>query len=354
MAYNSKNDILIEELKKIKADFRAKIIRPYYFLYGDEHYLIDETLDRIKKIFIDDTGLNYKIYTANTFNIEDAIKYIISFPLMNDKKLIVFKDIPFFRLKNKSDSDAGKVENFINAIKENVDQNIIVILDHINSDKEPKYEKYFDNANSIAKFIKEKGVLLNIHKFDDETLGVYVVQRFKKANKEINKLDASYIVRNIGSDLENLYNECDKIISYLGERTIVERIDIDNVLTRSIDNNIFNMIYFINNNKPSEALKLYGDLLSSGEDSTHIAMTLASNYKNLTAVKGYMEKSKTKNEIASLMGLAPWQVERLMTASKYTSSETFKEKLNLATKLSVAVSTGNMDEKLISEILFLK
>lgn len=354
MAFKSKNDILVDELKKVQAELRAKIIHPYYFLYGDENYLIDETLNRIKKLFVDDSELNFKLYTNENFDLEESIKYIMSFPLMNEKKLIVYKDVPFFRQKNKSEYSEKDAESFVDAIKENKEQNIIIIIDHKKNNDDTKYEKYFDSTNIIAKFIKEQGVLLNIYKFDDATLNKYVIKRFNKSNKVIDKVEAAYIVRIVGNNLETLYNECDKVISYVGDKENIERADIDNVIISSVDDNVFDMINFINNNKPEEALKLYGDLISSGEKPNLIIAALSNNYKNLAIVKGYMARSKNKSEIANLMGLAPWQVERLMTASKYTSFETFEEKLHLVTKLNVAVSSGNMDEKLVSEILFLK
>ena len=97
MAFYEKSENLQEELKKINAELRKKELRPFYFLYGNEDYLLNEVFLRIKKTFVDDTGINYKLYTEANFDVNDSIKYIETLPLMNDQKLIVFEDIEFFR-----------------------------------------------------------------------------------------------------------------------------------------------------------------------------------------------------------------------------------------------------------------
>ena len=351
MAFSEKSDILQEELKKINAELRKKELRPFYFLYGNEDYLIDEISARIRKSFSDETGLNYKLYTESNFDVNEAIKYIEILPLMNDLKLIVFEDIEFFRYN--SDKVDEKHTSFLNALSESKSQNVVLIIDHNSSDKDDKYQKIYNDSNPVAKFFKDNGILLDLFKLDEAALNKYVVNRFAKAKKIIDKVEAAYIIRNCGTNLKNLYNECDKVIAFAEGREKITRSDIDSVITSDIEDNVFNLITLINTNKYDDALKMYGDLITAGRSPNEIAALLLNNYKHLLVVKSYIEKSKSQNEIAKLMGQAPWQVNRLMSVNKYTTKESLENKLNVAMKLTLSRNKDGLDESLIPELLFM-
>ena len=354
MAFSEKSDNLQEELKKINAELRKKELKSFYFLYGNEDYLLNEIFSRIKKTFIDETGVNYKLYTESNFDVNDSIKYIETLPLMNDRKLIVFEDIDFFRYNSdKIDEIDGMHQNFINALSESKDHNIVLIIDHNSSDKDDKYQKIYNDNNPVAKFFKDNGVLLDLFKLDEATLNKYVVNRFAKAKKIIDKIEAAYIIRNCGINLKNLYNECDKVIAFVEDREKITREDIDSVITSDIEDNVFNLITLINTNKYDEALKMYGDLITAGRSPDEIVALLINNYKNLLVVKGYIEKSKGQNEIAKLMGQAPWQVNRLMSANKFVTKESLENKLDVAMKLMLSRNKDGLDKYLIPELLFM-
>lgn len=348
MAYMYTKDNLLDDLKAIKSDIRAKELKPFYFLYGNEDYFIDEIVKSIKKTFDDATGLNFKRFIEETFDIDEVIKYINTIPLMNDKKLIVFEDISFFNNPKKMD-----LSELIKSFDDNKNNNVIIIVEHNSRDKDEKYQKYYNNSNEIAKYFKENGVLIDLHKLNEEQLNKHIVNKFAKSKKIIDKVEAAYIIRSAGKNLKNLYNECDKIISYVGEKENVERTDIDAIITQSIDENVFNLINMVNNNKLNDAISLYGGLISEGETSRNVFYRFVNNYKNLIVSKSYIEKNKGQNEIAKLMHIETWQVNRLMEACKYVSKDTLSSKVRKATEISLKSMKSEVDEDMLAEMLFL-
>ena len=348
MTYGYKKDNLLDALKDIKSGIRTKELKPFYFLYGNEDYFIEEIVKSLKKVFDDDTKLNFKKYVEETFDIDEVIKYINTMPLMNDKKMIIFEDVSIFRNNKKVDYN-----ELLNSFDTNKDNNIIIVVEHNSRDKDEKYQKYYNNENEIAKYFKENGILIDLHKLSEELLNKYVVNKFAKAKKYIDKIEAAYIIRNSGKNLKNLYNECDKIISFVGDKENIERADIDAIITKSIEENVFNLVNLVNNNKLNDAISLYGGLISEGESSRNIFHRFANNYKNLIVSKSYIEKNKGQNEIAKLMGMETWQVNKLMEANKYVSKDTLSKKLEKALDLNLKTMTSDINEDMIAEMLFL-
>jgi DNA polymerase-3 subunit delta len=133
-------------------------------------------------------------------------------------------------------------------------------------------------------------------------------------------------------------------MAYIGDKGKVDKSDIDEIVTRNIDDKIYNLIDLYNSNKKEEALKFYGDLLSEGEKVGGIFATFSYNYSNLIVCKDLMQRGKGQREIADTMGMEPWRVLKLMNANKYVNIDTLMEKMKKITDIALARVKGNLDE----------
>lgn len=328
---------MLEKLKKISTSIRSKEYLPFYYLYGNEDYFLTSVKKSLLKSFDDDTKLNTKIYNKDNFALNDVIKYLGNMPFMNDKKLIIFDNIDYF-VKTRDEKEA---KGIIEAFNNSRDINIVLFLKFESDDK---YAKNYDKNNLFLKYFSENGIAVNTHKLDEDGLNKYVQNHFKKAGVEIDKLGIAYFIRTCGNNLNNLFNEADKLIGFIGDRKKIDKKDIDEIVTRNIDDKIYNLIDLYNANKKEEALRFYGDLLSEGENIRGIFATFSYNYSNLIVCKDLMQRGKGQKEIADIMGIEPWRVLKLMNANKYVNMDTLSEKMKKITDISLASVKGNLDE----------
>ena len=338
---------IFSQLKTISADIRSKNLSPYYYLYGNEFYFIEKILSNIKKSLNDKAGLNTRLYNQYNFNADEVIKYINNSPLMSDKKLIIFNDIDFFKRSDPKSDLASKV---INSFEDSKDLNIIVIIEREQANNN-KYNSHYNSSNVFASFAKEKGVLFNSERLSEEKLNQYIVDYFAKKNKTIDKVESAYIIKNCGNSITNLYNECDKIISYVDEETVIKRKHIDDCITKSIDDRVYKLIDLINNNRKNDALKFYGDLISESIPVEKIFSSFAYNYENLIIVKDYMNRGVSLSEIANNMGVELFKIRNMVDANKSTSLEMLNRKLKLVTDVSTKMMKGDLNSKYMVELL---
>ena len=331
------SDDMMEKLKKISASIRAKEYLPFYYLYGNEDYFLTSVKRSILKSFPDDTKLNTKIYNKDNFELSEVIKYIGNLPFMSDKKLIIFDNLDFF-ISTKNEKDAKAMIDAMNSSK---DINIILFLKFENRDK---YSKDYDKNNVFLKYFSENGIAVNTTKLDNEGMLKYLQNHFKKAEVEIDKPGIAYFIMVCGGNLNNLFNEADKLIAFVGDKKKITKNDIDEIVTRGIDDKIFTLIDLYNSNRKEDALKFYGDLLTEGEKNAGIFVAFSYNYSNLIVCKDLMQRGKGQKEIADLMGLEPWRVGKLMNANKYVNIDTLSEKMKKITDIGLARVKGNLDE----------
>ena len=329
----------IEKVKLINNSFKTKQFMPFYFLYGEEKYYLVNIKKSALSNFEDDTKLNIRIYDKTNFNIDEVIKYVSNMPIMNEKKLIIFEDIDYF--KNKKSNKSTDNDGFIEIIDKNKDINIIIIL---NTETESGYAKYY-SSNEYVEYFKKNGIVLDLSKLNDKDLFSMVESRFKKHKISINKLDIAYFINICGNDLLNLYNEIDKIAAYVGDKKVATRKDIDSIVTQNIDDSVFTLIELYNEKKQEKALKFYGDIMSDGSYNKNAVFSMFANqFSNLIICKDLMLKNKGSTEIAESMGLPLWKVNKLISANKYTNIENLKIKLKEITNLSIDKINGDIND----------
>lgn len=331
------SDDMIEKLKKISASIRSKEYLPFYYLYGNEDYFLTSVKGSILKSFPDDTKLNTKVYNKENFDISEVIKYIGNLPFMSDRKLIIFDNLDYF-INTRDEKEAKTMIDAMNSAK---DINIVLFLKFENRDR---YTKDYDKNNIFLKYFSENGIAVNTTKLDNEGMLKYLQNHFKKSEVEIDKPSIAYFIMVCGGSLSNLFNEADKLIAFVGDKKKITKSDIDEIVTRGIDDKIFTLIDLYNSNRKEDALKFYGDLLSEGEKNASIFAAFSYNYSNLIVCKDLMQRGKGQKEIADLMGIESWRVGKLMSANKYVNIDTLSEKMKKITDISLARVKGNLDE----------
>lgn len=89
------------DIKDLEKDIQSKNIHGIYVFYGEEKYMQQEYLKKIKKIFGETSlGINYIILDEN--NIDSLISNIETPAFGYEKKLIVIKNSNLFRKDTKS------------------------------------------------------------------------------------------------------------------------------------------------------------------------------------------------------------------------------------------------------------
>ena len=106
------------------------------------------------------------------------------------------------------------------------------------------------------------------------------------------------------TELEKLkcykYSENDKNIS-------IE--DIDSIVMRDYDEDIFDLVNAIVNRNKNKAIDLYNRISKKEKDSVNIIASVSSSIRNLYSVKVLLERKTKANDISNILGIKPYAVQ---------------------------------------------
>ena len=286
----------IDELEKQLSQQEPKGI---YLLYGEETFLLQQQLNKIKKKFGKIIkGINYIAIDEN--NIKELIADIETPAFGYSTKLIIARNTGIFKreVKGRSGGASKELKDKINEyLKSNIDMiNESVILVFVENEVE---------KNSIYNTIEKIGTVCNF----EEQKPFQIIKRLKaicnsyKVNVDESTLQ--YLIESCGTNMQDLINEIRKLIEYAGENGKIQKQDIDKLCIKKIESVIFDLTDNLGQKKVKEALEVLYNLIASKEPIQKILITLYNHFKKLYFVKIAIANNK---DVAQSLQLKPNQM----------------------------------------------
>lgn len=336
-------------LQKLEQELNAKKLNSIYVLYGEEKYLLENIVNKIKKIFgALQEGINYA--SLDETNVNNIIAEIETPSFGFDKKLVIVKKSGLLSKESKSKNQntiSKKLAEYVEKNFEIINQSVVIVI------IEEKVEKC--TLLDVLKKLEEKNNVA-ICEFQKLKLNEIVV-RLKKVcalyNVQVDENVLAYLVEISGTSMQNLMNEIRKLIEYVGNDGKITKEDVKLLATQEIDNIIFNLTDSMGIKDTKKALDTLKDLIYLKESLQGIMINLYRHFKKLYFIK-LAEKEKNNINIAELLDLKPNQMF-LMTKYKKQSSY-FSEKelrifLRRMLELEEKYKTGNIDLEIGLEVL---
>lgn len=286
----------IDELEKQLSQQEPKGI---YLLYGEETFLLQQQLNKIKKKFGEIIkGINYIAIDEN--NIQELIADIETPAFGYSTKLIIARNTGIFKreVKGRSGGASKELKDKINEyLKSNIDMiNESVILVFVENEVE---------KNSIYNTIEKIGTVCNF----EEQKPFQIIKRLKaicnsyKVNVDESTLQ--YLIESCGTNMQDLINEIRKLIEYAGENGKIQKQDIDKLCIKKIESIIFDLTDNLGQKKVKEALEVLYNLIASKEPIQKILITLYNHFKKLYFVKIAIANNK---DVVQSLQLKPNQM----------------------------------------------
>ena len=288
-------------------------------LYGEETYLLETKLKRIKKDFGELVkGINY--IQLDETNVKELISDIETPAFGYENKLIIARNTGLFKKEKKNARGADVALNdLMLKIAQYIDENISLINEAV----ELVFVEESAEKNTLYKTIEKNGEVTDFAPLKLPQL-IQHIQKICAAYKvKIDNETTKYFVELCGANMQDLINEIRKLIEYVGENATITKKDIDLLCIKQIDSVIFDLTDNLGKKDTKKAIEVLNNLLYEKEPIQKILITLYNHFKKLYIVKIAEEYRK---DLATSMKLKPNQLF-LTTKYKMQASYFSKEEI---------------------------
>lgn len=323
-------------MKSLNEDLKTGQFKQIYLLYGQEDYLKKQYKERfIKAMVPEGDTMNYSCYEGKKTDVKEIIDLAETLPFFSERRLIVFEDTGFFKTGGNDLADY---------ISGGIPQTTYFIF----------VENEVDKRSRMYKAVKAKGHIVELGAQDENTLRKWVSGLVRKEKKEMSQPDIAYFLNKVGTDMENITKELEKLFCYCLDREVVTRKDVDAVCVTQITNHIFDMVNAVAAKDQRKALDLYYDLLALKESPMRILALMSKEYRDLFHVKELSRQGYGRKDIASKAGLHPFVAGKYMDLAKKFQPGELRKVMEESADLEQRVKTGFMSDSLSVELFIVK
>lgn len=300
-------------IEQIEKELKEKKINGIYLFYGEELFLLESVVKKIKTVFGElINGINYIVVDQSS--IDKLISEIQTPAFGFEKKLIIVKNVGLLKKEGKRKNTSltelkEKLNEYIKNNIQEINETVILVFIEDSIDKEKLFKTIEENG-TICQFERQKPV--------------QIIKRLKaicnayKVNIEEQTL--KYFIESCGTNMQDLINEIRKLIEYEGEGGTITKQDIDLLANKQIESVIFDLTDNLGNKNIKEAITVLNNLIYTKEPIQKIVITLYNHFKKLYIVT--LAKKYNKN-IAESLNLKPNQM--FLTTKYQTQAKYFKE-----------------------------
>ena len=326
--------VSIENLEK---ELKAGKLNSIYLLYGEELFLLENSLKRIKNIFGECIkGINY--INIDETNYTELIQDIETPAFGYEKKLIIARNTGLLKKdgKRKNVELEKSREKLIEYLNKNIDmikESVVLVFVEENADNKKELYKVIDKNGVVCNFEYQKPIQLE--------------KRIKAiCNGYEVKIDDStlrYFIECCGTNMQDLINEIRKLIEYAGKGGKILKEDIDELSIKKLESVIFDLTDSLGKKDTAKALQVLKNLIYAKEPLQKILITLYNHFKKIYFTKLAL---KYKKDIISSLDLKPNQtflVNKYKQQAGYFTEYELKQILQKLRDLDYEYKNGLID-----------
>lgn len=265
------------------------------FLYGQDAFRASQKLNEIIEHYkkIHKSGLNLKSIDLTEGDFQEFKNDARTISMFQEKKLIVLRNTS----QNKIFQEAF-LENKNNYT--NSDDIFVFIEEEI-----PGNNKFFN-------FLKRNAKAQEFKILEGAQLKNWVKKEFNKYGAKTDNDSLQKLIEFVGNDLWRMENEIKKLVSFKKSK-IIERKDIENLISPQIETDIFETIDAISSRNKKMALELLHRHIEKGDSPLYLLSMINFQFRNLLIIKDLLEKGRPYYTFQKTTQLHPFVIRKAMT-----------------------------------------
>ncbi len=315
-----------------------------YLVYGKNRVRIDETVNKLTKDYlatVDD--FNRIVFDYIETEIEHIIEESITLPFLSDRKVVIVKDAFLFTAEKKRTSIDHNIDKMIQYIEDKEDDTLLIFV--------TSAEK-LDNRKKITKLIKKQGKIIECEEMNERELVQHINDAVKSEGLTIRNDAVNELLNRTGANYTIVKNELEKLMLFAHDIITVEDVNI--IVSKSLEANVFSLTDFILKNQKREAVDVFRDLILQKEEPIKLLGLISSQFRLYYQTKILMNEGMRQDEISSRLKVHPYRVKLAMSQVNQYPLEVLLQKMVLIRDMDYELKSTYLDSEALFEVFISK
>lgn len=309
-------------------------LRPLYLLLGPEVYLRRVAAQTITDLALSRTLLrefNESSFSLSSDPVQSAIAAAEQLPMMSDTRVIRVRD--FAKLR---ETDEETLIRYLN----NPSPSTVMIFTADELDKRKKSSKVLLDTCTVVEFTTLK----------DSEAKAWAKSRLKELKVAADDQVLSEIISLVGSDVQTLSNEIEKLASAAANTGRITPDHVDELIGRSRELSNFELGDHLLAGNRKRALETLHRLLEDGAEPVMLVGLIAGNYHRLALGKHLLSRGG-REEVFRNINLPPFKRDSYISTLQRSTAAKIARGIQLTAATDLAIKTSQATPRLQLELL---
>ncbi len=303
MAYrNTRDEDTNEAYDRLRRDLRAGTPRGAYVFYGEERYLLDDSVKKLRAMIPEETAeFNYHRLDGKRFDADGFAAAVDALPVFAERTLIEVRDANF----GKMGEDAREA---ILAVLRDVPEYATVVFlcpEGAAPDGRTKFVKELSKLTETVEF----------RRLTEQRQRDWVTRAFSVEGKRVTREAVERFVELTGGSMTNMKTEVEKLVTYVQGDAVTLR-DVELLVTPVSDARTWNFTDAVIALKGDEAFERMGEILRTpGMSAYSVIYSLASVTRQLMMANICAPKGVQIREFQDLAGVKTYTAGKNLLAA---------------------------------------
>ncbi len=288
------------DFNQIMNDLKNRKFSPVYFLEGEESYFIEQISDYILDNILseEEKGFNQAILYGKDLTIDLILTAARRFPMMAEKQVVAIREAQ--NIKN--------IEELSSYVEKPLVSTILVIS--------YKY-KNLDKRKKLYKAVQKSGVYFESKPLYDNQVPIWITKYLQAKNYGIDPRAAQLIADNVGSDLQRIVNDLEKVTISLVPGTSIMLQDVEKNIGISKDFNSFELQSALGKKDILKANRIINYFIDNEKlHPLNLIIGMLTNFFRKLLLYHSVENKSNTALIAQKIGVTPYFLNDYITAAR--------------------------------------
>ncbi len=318
----------------LEQDLKSRALKPIYLFYGQETFLRERYTARLIGI-IDERlfELNFENLLAEENPVPDVLQRAQSMPFLSPPRVVIVRGVDRYT--------SEELFGFNEYINDPNESTCLVLV----ADKP-------DFRVGIFKTLRKQGLAVSF----DSPKGTNLVKWLREAGRargyEVSARAARKLIEQVGTELNTLDHELEKVCLYAGSKTEVTEEDVIAAARISQTASIFVLGDALGEQDRARAISALKDLMQREHHLSILAM-IVRHFRLLFKIRIFLKQTAALPEIQKALGLPPFVIRKYMSQAKGLNLVQLKKGLTCLQEADLALKSTGAPAHLILEKLVL-
>ena len=309
-------------------------IKPLYLLAGLETYLRGEAANMIADTALSGTLLrefNEASFSLLTDEARSAIAAAEQLPMMSEKRVVKVRD--FHKLREADE------QVLISYLSNPCPSTVMIFI-----------ANDLDKRKALTKALLDSCTVVDFSPIKDAEAKAWCRKRFQELKTTADDVVLSEIIRLVGTDVQTLYTELDKLASAAIDTRKITLELVDDLIGRSRELSNFELSDHLLANNRKRALETLYRLLDDGAEPVMLVGLIAGNYHRLALGK-YLLARGGRDEVFRNISLPPFKRDSYLATLQRSDERKIARGIQLIAAADLAIKTSQATPRLQLEML---